>query len=210
MKGQRGATLIEAAITSLVASMIVLAVGSMTNQVQKKLLSEGDRIEMQQKGRAMLEVISVYARSAGANRTNVFSVAPYTTASVLPIPTASGTMIRLRSDYNENGALAASFPEDLTVSWNSGAKTLTAGPMTIENVSNFVIRYYNSAGTELAPPGGGWDVSTTASHGDSLAAIARIQIELELESRHRDPTTNQYERQTLTSDVTVRNQLTTF
>ena len=210
MSSQRGATLIEVAVASLITTLILLTVGSTTDQAQKKLFSESDRVEMQQKGRAALDVLSVYARSAGANRSNVFSTAPYTTASVLPIPQADSATVRFRANYDENGVLANTFPEDVTVSWDSSTDTLTAGPMTIANVSNFVIRYYDSDGAALTPPVGGWVVSATASHGDTLATIARIQFEIQLESRHADPMTNQFALQTLISDVTVRNQLTTF
>lgn len=210
MTGQRGTTLLETAIASFITMLIVLAVGSTTQQAQKKLFSESDRIEMQQKGRAVLNLVSIYARSAGANRTNVFSSAPYSTTSVLPIPQASSTMVRFRSDYDENAALSNDFPENLIISWDSSTKILNAGSVQIANVNNFLIRYYDSAGTQLTPPAGGWDVSITASHGDTLSTIARIQFQLELESRHRDPTTNQFAGQTLISDVTVRNQLTTL
>ena len=210
MNGQRGTTLIETAISSLIATLIILAVGSATTQIQKSVSSEADRIEMQQNGRAILDLISVYGRSAGADRATVFGSAPYTTASVLPIPQASSSMVRLRADYDENGGLSNTFPEDLTVSWNSGTRVLTAGAVTIANVDNFVIRYYNSAGTQLMPPMGGWDVSLNAADGDTLSAIARMRLELRLQSRYRDPTTSQFNLQTLISDVTIRNQLTTL
>jgi Tfp pilus assembly protein PilW len=210
VSGNRGATLLEIAIATLAATMIILAVGSAMTQIQRNFSSETDRLEMQQNGRALLDMISLYGRSAGADRDNVFSSAPYSTTSVLPIPQASPTMVRFRADYDENGALLNTFPEDFTVSWNNVTRVVTAGPVTIANVNNFLIRYYNSAGAELTPPMGGWDVSTTAAHGDIVSAIARMSVQLVLESRYRNPANNQFSLQTLTSDITVRNQLLAF
>lgn len=207
MKREKGATLLEVMVTSLLTMTIILAVASAADQTNKKLFSETDRIEMLQKGRALMEMISVYGRATGADRAGVFSNAPYSTTSVLPIPQASSTMVRLRSDYDDDGALATSFPEDMTVSWNSGTKTLTAGPSTFSNISNFVIRYYNNSGTELTGP---WDISVNAADGDTLRSIVRIQFQVELESRHTDPTTRQFAHQTIVWDVTLRNQLATL
>ena len=205
MKNEKGTTLLEVMVTSLLTVTIVLAVGSATAQTSKSLFAGTERIEMMQKGRAIMEMISVYGRAAGANRASAFSSAPYSTTSVLPIPQAGSTMIRLQSDYDDNGALTTSFPEDITVSWNSGAKNLTVGTSTFSNISNFVIRYYNESGTEIAGP---WDISGNAAHGALLCSIARVQFQLELESRHIDPTTRQFAHETMIWDVTVRNQLT--
>jgi Tfp pilus assembly protein PilV len=207
MNSEKGATLVEVVISSVLAATIVLAVASAAAQTNKKLLSETDRIEMVQTGRTMMDTISVYGRAAGANRAGVFANAPYTTTSVLPIPQASSTMVRLRSDYDDNGALGTSIPEDITISWNSGSKTLTAGASTFPNVSNFLIRYYDAAGTELTGP---WDITANAAHGATLRSIARIQFQVQMESRHLDPTTRALAHQTITWDVTVRNQLTTL
>jgi Tfp pilus assembly protein PilW len=210
MTNERGVSVIETTIASLLATVIVLTIGSTTSQVQKTFISENDRIEMQQNARAILDLMSVYARSAGANRADAFSDAPFTTASELPIPQAGTTAVRLRADYDENGALSTDFPEDITVSWNDGTSTLTVGSVSIANVSNFLIRYYDESGNELTPPVGGWDVSSTADHGDTLTAIARIRFELQMESRHRDPATEDFNQATLVSDATVRNQLSLF
>jgi Tfp pilus assembly protein PilW len=204
MKNEKGTTLLEVMLASLLTVTIVLAVGSATAETNKKLFAGAERIEMMQKGRAIMEMVSVYGRAAGANRASVFSSAPYTTTSVLPIPQASSTMVRFQSDYDDNGAVTTSFPEDITVSWDSGTKTLTAGTSTFSNISNFVLRYYNSAGTEITGP---WDITGNAAHGDLLTSIVRIQFRVELESRHADPTTRQFARETMIWDVTVRNQL---
>lgn len=205
MKNEKGTTILEVAITSFLTVTIILAVGSAAAQTSAKLYSESDRIEMLQKGRAIMEMISVYSRATGVDRAGVFSSSPYSTTSVLPIPQASSTMVRLRSDYDDNGALTTSFPEDLTISWNSGTKTLIVGSSTFSNVSNFVIRYYNDSGTELTGP---WDISGNAAHGAILRSIARIQFQIQLESRHMDPMTRQFSHETMIWDVTVRNQLT--
>ena len=210
MKKQRGATLIETAAASLIATVIILGLGSVTTQIQRNFSTEHDRIEMQQNGRAILDLITVYGRSAGADRATVFSDPPYTTASTLPIPQASSTMVRFRADYDESGALATTFPEDITVSWNSGTNVLTAGGMNLSNVSNLMIRYYNSSGIELTPPMGGWDVSATAAHGSVLSTIARIRLQIQMRSRYRNVANNEFILETLTSDITVRNQNTTL
>ncbi len=207
MRNEKGATLIEVAITSLLTVTIILAVGSVTAQTNRKLFSETDRIEMQEKGRAIMDIIATYGRATGADRAGIFSNAPYTTTSVMPIPQASSTMMRLRSDYDDNGALATTLPEDITVSWTSGTKTLVIGSSTFSNISNFVIRYYDSSGAQLA---GTWNIAASAADGPALRSIARIQVEVELEARHTDPTTNQLAHETLLWDVAVRNQLTTL
>ncbi len=207
MRNDKGATLIEVAITSLITVTIILALGSVTAQTNKQFFSETDRIEMQEKSRAIMDIIATYGRAAGADRAGIFSNAPYTTASVLPIPQATSTMVRLRSDYDDNGALSSSSPEDITVSWTSGTKTLTVGSSTFSNISNFVIRYYDSSGNPLT---GSWNIAASAADGPALRSIARIQIEVELEGRHTDPTTNQLAHETRLWDVAVRNQLTTL
>jgi Tfp pilus assembly protein PilW len=214
MTSERGATLLEAAITSMIAAIIILAVGSAANQSQKRVYSETDQIELQQKGRVIMETISFHGRAVGADRSDFFSNPPYTTTSQLPIPQASSTMIRLRSDYDDDGAVAAAFPEDVTISWTSGTKTLlisspTSTIGTFRNINNFVVRYYDTAGTLLTPPGGGWDITTDATHGTSLRSIGRIQFEVQLESRHPDPDTKQFFRQTVLWDLAVRNQFIT-
>ena len=119
-------------------------------------------------------------------------------------------MVRFRADYDESGALATTFPEDITVTWNSGTNTLSAGGTSLLNVSNLTIRYFDSSGAELTPPMGGWDVSTTAAHGAVLASIARIRLQIQMQSRYRNPADNQFIQETLTSDITVRNQNTTL
>lgn len=209
MKGERGATLLEVAISSLIVVIIVLAVGSAADQTQKRVFAENDRIEMQRTSRAMIEMISTYTRAAGADRAEIFDNSAYTTSSVIPIPQASSTMVHLRSDYDDDGVLSASFPEDLTVSWNDTSNQLSVASVTFAGVSDFLLRYYDSSGNQLTPPVGGWNIATSAAHGGILRSIARIQFEVELESRHRDPETNELFRETLIWDVTLRNQLTT-
>ena len=205
---QKGMTLIETSIGCLLSAVIIFGVTSTAQQSQKRLSSESYRVEMQQKGRTAIDLLSNYARSAGADRSSIFSVAPYTTASVLPIPSASATSIRFRSDFNDDGALETSLPEDVTVSWEPGTKILSMGPASYDHVSNFTVRYYSAAGAELTPPMGGWNIASDASHGTTLRSITRIQVELSFEGRHANAITNETEQMTVVSDITVTNQRT--
>jgi hypothetical protein len=203
----KGASLIETAVASLLSVVIVLAVGTIVLRSQRQITVEQTRVEIQQKGRAGMGLLSGYLRSAGSNRQNVFSTAPYSTSSVLPIPRADVSLIRLQSDYNDDGDLGDS-GENVLISWNSATKLLTIGSTSLDGITNFQIRYYNSSGTELVPPSGGWDISADASHGSTLASITRVLVRIELEGRYSDPVSKQLETLTITSDVAVPNQFT--
>jgi Tfp pilus assembly protein PilW len=205
---QKGMTLIETAIGCLLSVIVIFGVTSTAQQSQKRLSSETYRVEMQQKARTAFDLMSNYIRSAGANRSGVFSAAPYTTSSVLPIPSASSASIRLRSDFDDNGTLGTSLPEDVTISWDSTADTLNVGPSRYDKVANLTLRYYDNDGVEMTPPTGGWNIAGDASHGDTLRSITRVQVELLVEGRHANAITGQIEQMTFTSDITVTNQRT--
>lgn len=200
-------TLVETAVGCLLSTVVIFAITQTAQQSQKRLSAESSGLEMQQNGRAAINLISTYVRSAGADRAGIFSAAPYTTSSVLPIPSASSTSIRFLSDCNDNGAIAAAAPEDVSVSWTAATKTLSIGSAAQSGISSFTIRYYDSSGNELTPPSGGWNVASDATHGATLRSITRIQLELVMEARYQDPITHAYQHLTLTSDVSITNQL---
>jgi hypothetical protein len=206
-KSQAGTTLLETAFASLITAVIAIGITGVTQQNQKGMTTENFRMESQQTGRAVLDRISGFVRGAGANRASAFSSAPYTTTSSLPVPSASSSSIRLRTDANDDGVVSGS-TEDVSVSWNSTTKILTLGNSQFPNVTQFSLRYYSPAGIEIVPPSGGWNIATDASVGTTLRSIARVYLTMELMSRGKNPTSRRYEYMTLSSDATINNQTT--
>lgn len=205
---QRGVSALEVMIGSCITAIMMASVSGITQQQQKRFSVENSRLEMQQKARAIFGAVSQLVRSAGSNRSGtVFSAPPYTTASSLPLPVAGLSSLRVRTDSNDDGTISSGLPEDVTVSWNAGSQILSVGPAAFERVAGFSLRYFDINGVEMTPPVGGWNISANADHGAVLRTIVRVRLTLDLDARSPDLQTKQKERLTMTSDVTLTNQL---
>ena len=194
-------------VSSAITMILVLGAGSAADQGQRSATAEASKLEMKQAGRMILAQLSTYVRSAGSNRAGAFSAGPITTASSLALPTAAADSIRIRSDYDDDGAVGTGAPEDVSIVWDSNTKQFSFGQSTVEHVRSFVLRYYDAAGTELIPPAGGWIGSASDADASILYSILRVRIEIEMESRRANPVTGERETLALGSDVTLWNQL---
>ena len=195
-------------IGSLITVVVVGSASTVTQMQKTRFAAESSKIEMQQKARTILNVVSGFVRSSGASRQgSVFSAAPYTTSSSLPVPEGSPTSVRVRSDINDDGGVGSGIPEDVLITWNSATKVLMVGPTVFQRVQGFTLRYFDSNGSELVPPSGGWNIASDASHGMTLRSIVRIEVTINMEARARDLATKQLATMSLTSEVTIINQV---
>src|SRR5438876_813814 len=119
---QAGVGILESIFASALTVVLVLGITTITQQSQKGMSTEGLRIELQQAGRLALDRATNSIRGAGSNRAGGFSSAPFTTASSLPIPSASPSSIRVRTDINDDGVISAG-NEDVSITWDAATKT---------------------------------------------------------------------------------------
>ncbi len=197
----RGFTSVEALIAIVVFLVLLGAIMSTFYQSQKLYTSQHDLIEASQVGRVAMNQIQSFLRQAGNDPNNI-GLTPITIDNpnqmtifsdvTGAVPATSG--LPMEATGEADGTLTNLY-EQVTIRYDPGTEELFInvgnGEQSLaENVSVFNCTFYDMQG----------NVTTDGNQ------IARVHIELAIESENPDQQTGSVNSVTLVSDVMVRTQ----
>ncbi len=210
----RGMTLLEILISSVIFAVVAGGIFTLFNQSQHSFRSQGDLTEVVQQTRIAMDQIQTYMRQAGNDGQNVFgSQTPpfgHSHSGIFPIEYSAAGHIQINSDITGSvgsGLGATGDPdgnftargEKVIVRYDAALDELNIDigdgeQILAENISNFSLTFYDLAGNQITNP---------ASNEND---IARVQIHLEAETENPDQETGKVQSITLDSDVMLRSQ----
>jgi Tfp pilus assembly protein PilW len=208
MRDERGFTLVEMMIAAALTMAVVGAAVALATTVQTSYSYELDDAAVQQEARFALDWITRTIAAGGGNPYAIGSDIPAADSCTAMTPgfvlSVDGNSIRVLSDsMKPNGLLAGESgdcneeSEDVTIAFDAVSRTITrndvaldagASDMTDAVVSDLSFTFLNAARAVTTNP----------------AALAYVQVSLTVQSKTRNPYTNQNTNYTYTSEVRVR------
>lgn len=213
LRGERGFTLAELMVATMVTMLVLGGAVVMTSQVQTSFRKQIEDSAGEQEGRYALEWISRLIRAAGNNPFGLPLVVgatascpvantPYSWVIIDPNDDDINNDIRLQADSNPpdgilGGALCDQANEDITVSYDPTTSSITfldnnlGGAATVRTdavIDNLLFVYK--------------DVTHTAT--TNPANIVYIETQVRIRTRTLDPVTMRPETRLLTQEVRLR------
>jgi len=177
---ERGMTLIEILITTVILVGVILIVMTILIHSSKLHSKTMRRVESQGDARQAVSLLSTEIRQAGADPHNP-------PIGVVPIVAADSVTLHVRSDLNADGVIETAEPsEDVTYFYNAGTRTLTRDPgsgasTVLANVSAMAFSYFDASGNPLLPvPLTTANAALVHSIGVSLTTVGRDSLPLNL------------------------------
>jgi|SRR5262249_26959715 len=194
-RSQAGFTALEV-IVSTAIGLVALATAGAFNRFQLfALRNQANQVDIQTTARSVVDLFAREVRRAGMDPTCVKTFSA--------VAQGGPTSVRIQSDLNGNGVIDGT-NEDITYAYTNGQVVRTANGTTDVlvsglNLNGSTLRYFDSAGTELVPPGG---VLSAAQR----AAVQRVRIELALQGSAVDPLNSLPLIARVSTDVDLRNR----
>jgi len=217
LRDQRGFTLADMLVGMVLA--VVAGAGAVTfiSAQSRAMRVQAGQADLNDSSRGTVELMAREIRLAGYWPCGSSATAPCPGACPLVggsgrgiVTGATATFVRFQADLDGNGVIgtAAAATEDVTYQYDaantkvtrttgSGGGASTGDLATDVPAGSFAIKYYDSAGTELAPGDGGL---TQAQAG----AVARVSLRLE-PSKAPDARTTNLARASLWTNVYLDN-----
>lgn len=213
MRDDRGFTLVEMMIAAALTMVVVGAAVALATSVQNSYSYELNDAAIQQEARFALDWISRTIAQGGSNPYDIgdladgaainqdLSCTPMEPGFVLSV---DGNSIQVLSDVSPPNGLVGGEDmacvepgEDVTIAFDDVANTITRLDVALDAAATEMT---DSVVTDLSFTF--LDASRTAT--TNAAALAYVQISLTVESKTRNPYTNQNTTYTYTSEVRVR------
>lgn len=146
--GNRGMTMVELMITTLVFGIILAVLNSVFFSSNTMYAKTNERIGLQMNSRMGLSILTTELRQAGCDPTGM---------GVTAVVRATADTIRVQSDSNGDGAISTAEPsEDVTYFFDNATQSLNRDPGTgaaviVPNVSNATFTYLDGSNNVLGP-----------------------------------------------------------
>ena len=146
--GNRGMTMVELMITTLVFGIVLAVLNSVFFSSNTMYAKTNERIGMQMNSRMGLSIMTTEVRQAGCDPTGM---------GVNAIVRATADSIRVQGDSNGDGAISTAEPsEDVTYFFDNASQTLNRDPGTgaaviVPNVTNATFTYLDGSNNVLGP-----------------------------------------------------------